>query len=74
MKITAEDIVEPLRELIDAKKLLDKILVYYDIYSGQFREIPDYEAEYMWKRPDGTYITDSLNKQIREYEKFDDSE
>lgn len=74
MKITAYDIIEPLKNLIEAKELLDKILSYYDVYSGQFRELPAYEAQYLFQRSDGTYIKDGLNTRIRDYIKFDDSE
>lgn len=74
MKITAYDIIEPLKNLIEAKELLDKVLSYYDIYSGQFRKIPDYDAEYIYQYSDGTYKKDTLNAAIREYRNFDDSE
>ena len=74
MKITAYNIIEPLKNLIDAKELLDKILSYYDVYSGQFRKVSDIDAEYMFKRDDGSYYKDGLNARIRDYIKFDDSE
>mgnify|MGYP003442546563 CR=1 FL=1 len=74
MKITAYDIIEPLKSLIAAKELLDKIIGYYDVYDGQFREIPDYDAEYYYKDKSGSYIKTTLNAQIRDYLKFDDSE
>ena len=74
MKITAYDIIEPLKNLIEAKELLDKILSYYDVYSGQFRKIPSYDADYYFKHDDGTYYKDGLNTKIRDYIKFDDSE
>lgn len=73
MKITAYDIIEPLKNLIEAKELLDKVLSYYDVYSGQFRKIPDYEANFMHETAHGL-ITDTLNSRIRDYIKFDDSE
>lgn len=68
MKITAYDIIEPLKNLIEAKELLDSVLSYYDVYSGQFREVPDYECG--WRGPPAQ----TLNERIREYIKFDDSE
>jgi hypothetical protein len=74
MKITAYDIIEPLKNLIEAKELLDRVLRYYNVYSGQFTKVPDYEAEYMFKCEDGSYIKDTLNARIRDYVKFDDSE
>lgn len=74
MKITAYDIIEPLKNLIEAKELLDKVLSYYDVYSGQFGKIPDIEAEYLFKCSDGSYHKDGLNTKIRDYIKFDDSE
>jgi len=64
MKIQFEDIAEALTEMIEAKKLLDKILSYYRIYDGDF-VIPEYEK---------TYDRNSLNTRIREYINFDDSE
>ena len=63
-----------LQEAVVAKDLLDEILSYYEVYSGQFREIPDYQADYAYKRSDGSYVENSLNKKIRNYIKFDDSE
>lgn len=72
--IDIDDILDILNDSREAKNLLDIILSYYDIYSGQFKKIPDYDAEYMFRRPDGTFIQDTLNKRIRDYRKFDDSE
>ena len=74
MKITAYDIIEPLKSLIEAKELLDKVLRYYDVYSGQFEKIPNIDAEYLFKCSDGSYYKDGLNTRIRDYIKFDDSE
>lgn len=66
MKIEPRDIVEPLKKLLDAQELLDRVLLYYDVYSGQFRELPKYECGY-----NSGY---SLNDQVRAYINFDDSE
>lgn len=77
MKDTSENLIvliQTLEDALRAKEILSTILSYYDIYSGQFEKIPDYQAEYMYKRADGTYITDTLNKKIRDYIQFDDSE
>lgn len=68
MKLTACDIIEPLKSLIEAKELFDSVLSYYDVYSGQFREVPDYECG--WRGGN----CPSLNDKIRNYIKFDDSE
>ena len=68
MKITTYDIIEPLKKLIEAKELLDEVLSYYDVYSGQFREVPDYECGFRG----GPCPT--LQDKIRNYIKFDDSE
>lgn len=73
MKLTAYDIIEPLKSLIEAKELLDKVLRYYDVYSGQFDKIPDRDSQFMFETAHGL-ITDTLNSRIRNYIKFDDSE
>jgi len=73
-KISAYDVIESLKSLIEAKELLDKILHYYNVYSGQFEKIPDMDAEFLFKRIDGSYYKDGLNARIRDYIKFDDSE
>jgi len=65
MKLSAADIIQPLQELIDAQKLLDRLLSYYDVYSGQFEKIPSHDVD---------YGPSSLNTAIRDYIKFDDSE
>lgn len=68
MKITAYDIIEPLKSLIEAKELLNSVLSYYDVYSGQFDKIPDYECGFRGSS------CPTLNEKIRQYIKFDDSE
>jgi hypothetical protein len=68
------DYVSDINDLLEAKKLLDHILQYYNIYSGQFEQVPDYDAEYVYTRNDGSYIVDTLNRRIRDYIEFEDSE
>ena len=74
MNIDIEDISKALNRAKEAQDLLDSILSYYDVYSGQFDKIRDIDAEYLFKLSDGSYHKDGLNTRIREYIKFDDSE
>lgn len=69
-----EDIAKALNKAKEAKDLLDSILLYYDVYTGQFEKIGKLDAEYMPKLDNGQYYKGSLNNKIREYLKFDDSE
>ena len=59
MKPEIEKFVDNLQELIDSKKLLDKILSCYMIYDAEF---------------DNGMLPPDLNDEIRKYIKFDDSE
>lgn len=61
----AQGFIENLQALIDAKKLLDRIVAYHHPYSGEF-ELPQWEKDY------GN--CGSLCSHIRHYIKFDDSE
>lgn len=63
-----DKLVDNLQKLIDSKKLLDKILGYFDVYSGQFEKIPDDEYGF------NSYKNPTLNEEIRSYLGFDDSE
>jgi hypothetical protein len=62
--------IDDLQNLIDAKKLLDRILGHYDVYGAKF-DIPDYEKNDFsnWQN-----YRNTLETEIREYLKFDDSE
>ena len=74
MNIDIEDISKALNRAKEAQNLLNSILRYYDVYSGQFSKIPDIDAEYLFKCSDGSYYRDGLNTRIRSYINFDDSE
>lgn len=54
-----------IEEAIEAKMLLDKILSYYNIYTGQFKTIPDSDCDLVSHH--------SLNNKVRHYLKFNDS-
>ena len=69
-----EELIETLNRAKEAQEILSKVLSYYNIYSGQFDQIPDYDAEYIFRYPDGTFNKDTLNARIRAYKNFDDSE
>lgn len=56
-----DKLIQELKDLKEAKDLLDKMLSHYDIYKKQFKEIPEYDQE-------------RLNNEIRKYQNFDDSE
>ncbi len=64
------DIVEALQDLIDSKKLLDRILQYYSVYNMKF-DIPDYEKN---RFSTGPNHKTTLETAIRSYLKFNDSE
>ncbi len=68
MRLDPVDLVDSLQKLIDAQRLLDDILVHYDIYDGDFT-IPDREKG--WS---GEPMFPTLNQRIRTYQNFDDSE
>jgi ABC-type Fe3+-hydroxamate transport system substrate-binding protein len=74
MNIDIEDISKALNRAKEAQDLLDSILSYYNIYSGQFDKIRDIDAKYLFKLSDGSYYKYGLNTRIRAYIKFDDSE
>lgn len=74
MNIDIEDIAKALNRAKEAQDILDRVLSYYDVYSGQFDKIPDIDAEYLFKCSDGSYYKDGLNTRIRSYINFDDSE
>lgn len=74
MNINIEDIAKALNKAKEAQDLLDSILMHYDVYTGQFEKIGQLDAEYMTKLDNGQYYKNSLNKKIRDYIKFDDSE
>lgn len=74
MNIDIEDIAKALNRAKEAQDLLDRVLRYYDVYTGQFNKIPDIDAEYLFKCSDGSYYKDGLNTRIRSYINFDDSE
>jgi len=56
-----DQLLKEINDLKEAKNLLDRILTYYDIYGQQI------DNERLFK-------DDLLNKDLRLYEKFDDSE
>jgi len=64
-KFHMQDFIHEMNRMYEGEEILQYILSYYDIYSGQFKEVPEYDTEY------GPY---SLNTRIRNYIKFDDSE
>lgn len=69
-----EELIKTLKRAKEAQDILNRILSYYNIYSGQFDQIPDYDAEHIFRYPDGTFNKDTLNARIRAYKDFDDSE
>lgn len=74
MNIEFEDIIKSFKKAQDAVEILDRVLSYYNVCSGQFDKIPDIDAEYLFKCSDGSYYKDGLNTRIRSYINFDDSE
>lgn len=82
---TLEKFNEELNELFEAKKLLDDILSGYDVYTKEFRFSKDKFPNRKLEKSIGyerarlethTWISeeDELNKRIRAYKNFDDSE
>jgi len=65
-KFNMQDWVNEINRLNEADRILRLILSYYDIYSGQFKKVPDYDTDLC-----NPY---SLNSAIRGYINFDDSE
>lgn len=69
-----EELIKTLQRAQEAQDILNSVLSYYNIYSGQFDKIPDYDAEHIFRCSDGTLIRNTLNARIRSYTNFDDSE
>lgn len=65
------EFINNLQKLIDAQKLLDDLLGYYDIYGESFNNT---EMQKMNRFIEKQGWHDSLNNRIRNYLKFDDSE
>ena len=59
------DLMDGLSELIEAKKLLDDLLPYFDRYEGSI-QLSDWDMDYNNR--------DCLLKRIHDYTNFDDSE
>ena len=72
------DLIETLTDLNDAKQLLDEILSHYDVYRQQFNAIDTMKfaprGDLRIPKPEWTSESENLNKKIRTYLKFDDSE
>ena len=69
-----EELIETLNRAKEAQDILNRVLSYYNIYSGQFDKIPDYDAEHIFRCSDDALIRNTLNARIRAYKDFDDSE
>lgn len=64
IKMNLEQVAATLNEGVEAKRLLDKIISYWDPYSGEIN-VPEW---------DKSFDRNSLLMDIRNYIQFDDSE
>jgi hypothetical protein len=75
-----EDFLDEIKELQKAKKLLDEILMHYDVYNAQFNHLDTtvHGEKEIGFSPFGIGFPKSeaseLNAEIRSYMNFDDSE
>ena len=67
MKLEFEDIAKAMNRAAEAESLLQSMLMYYNVYSGEFDN--KYIGEF-----DKGFDPYSLNSRVRAYINFDDSE
>ena len=65
-KLEFSDIANLIQRAQEAQELLESILSNYDMYTGQFSKISDYDCRFD--------ISHNLINRIRRYRNFDDSE